>query len=227
MNIGIIVAMDKELELLLPQLERMSDITVDNALFYCGQFGDHELVVHQCGIGKVNAAMGTLTMIHNFEPDLVINTGVAGGNDRDIAIMDIVAAERVAYHDVWCGPETERGAVQGLPRFYYGDEDTLACLPELPELKRGLICSGDRFIDTIEDARAIKKMYPDVLAVDMESGAIAQVCYKLNTPFLSLRVISDSPGVGSTSNTVQYNDFWSDAPQHTFDVMRNLLQNLE
>ena len=61
MNIGIIVAMQKELDLLLPKLERMSDVNLDDADFYCGQLGDHELVVHQCGIGKVNAAMGALT----------------------------------------------------------------------------------------------------------------------------------------------------------------------
>ena len=226
MNIGIIVAMSKELDLLLPKLERMSDITVDNADFYCGQLGEHELVVHQSGIGKVNAAMGTLTMTHNFTPDLIINTGVAGGADPGVNVMDVVVGERVAYHDVWCGPEVEWGVVQGMPPYFQCDKEVIECLPKREYIKRGLICSGDKFIDTLDEVKAIKSNFPDVLAVDMESGAIAHVCYRLNTPFVSIRVISDSPGAG-TNNTVQYNDFWSEAPQHTFDIVKQLLLTLK
>lgn len=225
MNIGIIVAMQKELDLLLPKLERMSDVNLDDADFYCGQLGDHELVVHQCGIGKVNAAMGALTMIHNFTPDVVINTGVAGGADPEANIMDVVVGVRVAYHDAWCGPEVGWG-IQGLPQYFEADEKVVAALPQRPDIKRGLICTGDKFIDTLDEVKAIKAKYPEALAVDMESGAIAQVCYRLQTPFMSLRVISDSPGAGRT-NTVQYNDFWAEAPKHTFEIIRQLLLALK
>ena len=225
MNIGIIVAMSKELNLLLPKLEKMSDVNVDNADFYCGQLGSHEIVVHQSGIGKVNAAMGTLTMIHNFTPELIINTGVAGGAAPSINVMDIVAGATVAYHDAWCGPEVGWG-IQGMPQFFLGDSNILSRLPERPGLRKGLICSGDKFIDSLEEVKEIQRKYPDVLAVDMESGAIAQVCYRLHTPFLSLRVISDSPGANK-NNSAQYNDFWEEAPQQTFDIVRQLLLSLE
>ena len=79
MKIGIIVAMSKELNLLLPLLSDKSELTVNDIVFHCGTLHDKDVVVMQCGIGKVNAAIGALTMIDNFGPDLIINSGVAGG----------------------------------------------------------------------------------------------------------------------------------------------------
>ena len=71
----------------------------------------------------------------------------------------------------------------------------------------------------------IKGHFPDALAVDMESGAIAQVCYLSKVPFLALRVISDSPGA-SHDNTRQYLDFWADAPRETFMIVKDIINNL-
>ena len=98
-------------------------------------------------------------------------------------------------------------------------------MPIREDIKVGLICSGDQFIDTMDKVDNIKAKFPKVLAVDMESAAIAQVCYVRQVNFLSMRVISDSPGA-SHNNTQQYNDFWQDAPQHTFQVMRQLLLDI-
>ena len=225
MRIGIIAAMNKELELMLPMLQGHRRIEHEGFTFHDGTIGTHDVVMMQCGIGKVNAAMGTMAMISHFAPHKIINSGVAGGADKRVSVMDVVAGERVAYHDVWCGPECELGKVQGLPLYYRGDESLLALLPQRPDVKPGLICSGDQFIDKIEAVEAIKNNFPDALAVDMESGAIAQVCHVRQVPFLSLRVISDSPGA-SHDNTAQYVDFWSDAPQHTFALVKNLLSSL-
>jgi len=226
MKIAIIVAMAKELALLLPLLSGETNIEIAGKTFYQGTVGNHEVVVMQCGIGKVNAAMGTTLLISNFHPDCVINTGVAGGGDLSVSVMDIVAASQVAYHDVWCGPESELGRVQGLPLYYDCDSALLAALPNHPNLKKGLICSGDQFIDNIEQVKRIKSIFPQALALDMESGAIAQVCHVQHVPFLSLRVISDSPGA-SHNNTQQYTDFWESAPQQTFEVVRTLIHNLK
>jgi adenosylhomocysteine nucleosidase len=225
MKIGIIVAMRKELELLLPLLENKQETVIDGFMFYKGAVGKHQVVAMQCGIGKVNAAMGALTLINHFKPDKVINTGVAGGADKAVNVMDIVVGSQVAYHDVWCGPESPLGAVQGLPLYYEGDNDLSALMPIREDIKVGLICSGDQFIDTMDKVDNIKAKFPKVLAVDMESAAIAQVCYVRQVNFLSMRVISDSPGA-SHNNTQQYNDFWQDAPQHTFQVMRQLLLDI-
>ena len=193
--------------------------------FHCGKMGKHDVMVMQCGIGKVNAAMGTLMLVNNFAPNFVINSGVAGGADLSVNVMDVVAGARVAYHDVWCGPESELGQVQGLPLYFEGASRLLNLLPERDGIHKGLICSGDQFIDKKEDVDRIKGNFPDALAVDMESGAIAQVCYLNKVPFLALRVISDSPGA-SHDNTRQYLDFWTDAPQETFMLVKEMIKGL-
>ena len=225
MRIGIIVAMSKELDLLLPLLKNSEKSRMGGFEFHCGKVGRHDVMVMQCGIGKVNAAMGTLTLVNSFLPDFVINSGVAGGADSTVNVMDVVAGARVAYHDVWCGPESELGQVQGLPLYFEGAQRLLNLVPEREGIHKGLICSGDQFIDTLDAVTRIKGDFPEALAVDMESGAIAQVCYLNKVPFLALRVISDSPGA-SHDNTRQYLDFWTDAPQETCNIVKDMITRL-
>lgn len=225
MKIGIIVAMHKELELLLPLLHNSEESRMGGCEFHRGKVGRHDVIAMQCGIGKVNAAIGTLTLVNSFLPDFVINSGVAGGADKSVNVMDVVAGARVAYHDVWCGPESELGQVQGLPLYFKGSNRLLDLVPDRDGIHKGLICSGDQFIDTMDAVNRIKGNFPDVLAVDMESGAIAQVCHLNKVPFLALRVISDSPGA-SHDNTRQYLDFWSDAPQETFNLVKDIITRL-
>lgn len=225
MTIGIIVAMSKELNLLLPLLKNHSSSTIDQFCFHTGCIGDKQIVTMQCGIGKVNAAIGTLTMIKNFDVDLIINSGVAGGAAPSVNVMDIVVGAKVAYHDVYCGPESVIGAVQGLPLYYLPEQKLLDKIEPSSDIHFGLICSGDQFIDTIQQVQKIKSCFPEALAVDMESAAIAQTCHLFNKSFISIRVISDSPGA-SSNNTRQYSDFWNEAPQHTFAVVHQIINNI-
>lgn len=226
MRIGIIVAMDKELELLKPMLENMRVSESNGMSFYCGTIGVHRIAAMKCGIGKVNAAIGTVSMINTYSPELIINTGVAGGMNQ-VNVMDLVVGSQVCYHDVWCGfdGKSQHGQVQGLPLFFEGASKVIDKLPKQDDIHCGLIVSGDQFIDSIEQVNAILSNFPEALAVDMESGAIAQTCYLMKTPFVSMRVISDSPGAGH-NNTRQYNDFWGEAPAHTLAVVKELLLNL-
>jgi len=217
--------MRKELDLLMPLLHDSEESRMSGFEFYRGKVGKHDVMLMQCGIGKVNAAMGTLTLVNEFLPDYVINSGVAGGANPSINVMDVVAGARVAYHDVWCGPESEIGQVQGLPLYFEGAKRLLNLVPDRKDIHKGLICSGDQFIDKMDDVKRIKGNFPEALAVDMESGAIAQVCHLNKVPFLALRVISDSPGA-SHDNTRQYLDFWSDAPQETFLLVKDIIKNL-
>lgn len=226
MKIGIIVAMGKELKLLLPLIESLSTITLNDITFHRGKMGRHDVTAMQCGIGKVNAAIGTLTLIENFHPDLLINTGVAGGAGSAAGILDLVVADSIAYHDVWCGPGTEWGDAAGCPRYFHSvpEISALPCLNNNNKIKHGLICSGDIFISKAEEVARIKSLFPEVLAVDMESASIAQVCYLKNVPFFCARVISDTPG--GDDNIAQYENFWDDAPRHTFEALSNILSNI-
>lgn len=226
MKIAIIVAMESELALLLPLLDSEHTVEYKGFRFHCGHIGQHDIVVTKCGIGKVNAAVATVTLIDRFEPDLVINSGVAGGTTADTHPLDIVVATGVAYHDVWCGPGTVEGAVQGLPHILPVAPDvlTLECLTPARGLHHGLIASGDRFISTAAEVGHINSVVKGAVACDMESGAIAQTCLLREVPFACIRVISDTPG--QADNIAQYENFWGDAPRRTFGVIKQVIAAL-
>lgn len=213
--------MQSELDLVLKAL---SDIEKEDATLgtvYSGRMYGHDVVVTKCGIGKVNAAVGAMDMIAGHKPDLIINTGVAGGTGSDAKIGDVVLASAVAFHDTWCGPGTQRGAVQGLPEFFRPMHD-VERLAEAIGAKTGLVASGDIFVSELDDFRRVMAVRPDAAAVDMESGAIAQVCHLKDVPFLCLRIVSDTPGDGS--NEEQYVNFWEIAPDAVFSKLSSLLK---
>lgn len=176
-----------------------------------------------CGIGKVNAAIGATSIIEKNRPDAIISTGLAGAIDRSLHTMDIIVARQVAYHDVWCGEGNEYGQVQGYPRFFDADRElydkAMSLSVEGLSIKGGLQISGDQFINA-EDVPHLRGMYPEALSVDMESGALAQTCYRYGVPFISFRVISD----GCDEST--YNDFWTKAPENSFKVLKSFLDTL-
>lgn len=193
-----------------------------------GEIGNNHIVLMQCGIGKVNAAAGTTEMTRLFNPQCIISTGVAGGIDPKLKIMDVVASSRIVYHDVWCGMGNEYGQVQGLPTFFTGNrlllETAAALRAQESTIHCGLICSGDKFITDRKELDEIKKNFPTGLAVDMESGAIAQVCHLYGIPFISFRIISDTPGV--ENHWEQYTDFWGTIAERSFNVTKAYLDSL-
>lgn len=223
MKYGIIVAMQVELEMLLREMDGITEQTINGITYHHGRIGGSEVTATQCGIGKVNAAVGALTLIENFCPDAIINTGIAGGTGTGAGVLDVVIGTEVAYHDVWCGPGNARGQVQGLPERFSGATGhfNLASLTADPRVRTGLIASGDMFVSTPDDLARVLATQPEAIAVDMESGAIAQVCHLKGVPFLAIRVVSDTPGV--ENHLDQYGDFWSLAPQSTFGILRQLL----
>lgn len=221
--------MDKELALLRPLIADAATVSVNGFDFISGTIGRHDVVACKCGIGKVNAAIGALTLIENFHPAIVINTGVAGGTGAGTdpaRVLDVVLASEIAYHDVWCGPGTVRGQVPDYPARFACPlpADIRTSLVDELGVKEGLLASGDIFVDDPADLRRILDLYPDAKAVDMESAAIAQVCYRKDVPFVCLRVVSDTPGDGG--NAAAYDAFWVDAPARTFHSVERLLQLL-
>ncbi|MEG0796622.1 MAG: 5'-methylthioadenosine/adenosylhomocysteine nucleosidase [Odoribacter sp.] len=226
--IGIIVAMGVEFRLVEALLKDKKENQINGLCFVEGYFGNKQIVLMQCGIGKVCAAAGTVEMIRAYTLDCIINSGVAGGIDEILRVMDIVVAKEVVYHDVWCGEGNEMGQVQGLPPRFCVDERLYQIAVSLKSdvaLYGGLICSGDQFITNRSALEVIKKKFPDGLAVDMESGAIAQVCYMYHIPFLSCRIISDTPGK-LENHALQYKDFWEAAPEKSFEILKQLIENI-
>lgn len=224
MKIAIIVAMDKELEFLLPLISDKRNVKCDGMDIVEGRMGRHDVAVMKCGIGKVNAAISTSELVDMYHPDILINTGVAGGADSSMNVLDVFVADGVAYHDVWCGPDTIHGQAYGCPLIFKPSvpKELMAKLPE--SVKVGLICSGDKFITTEDEIKEIKSHFSEALAVDMESAAIAHVCDRKKVPFMVIRVVSDTPG--QAENISQYENFWTDAPTRTFDALSSIIKSL-
>ena len=219
--LGIIVAMGSELKMLLAEMSSVTEETANGTTYYKGNIGSRDIVAMQCGIGKVNAAVGALTLIERYSPEAIINTGIAGGTGGGADILDVVGGTEVGYHDVWCGPGNAPGQVQGLPERFAGATAMFGITQETPGVKLGLIASGDRFVSTPEELAALLATQPRAIACDMESGAIAQVCHLKQIPFLAIRVVSDTPG--AENHLDQYLDFWNVAPSRTFGILRQLL----
>ncbi len=224
MKIAIVVAMDKELSLLLEQLNNLEHKESDGLRYHIGRIGNNDILVSKCGIGKINAALNVQKFIDIFHPDLVINTGVAGGAGTRMQIGQLLVATEAAYHDTWCGFDSKEGQADGCPERFAADTGLIEKAKETldpNEVKYGLICTGDRFIDSPEEVARINGIYPDVMAVDMESAAIAHACHRNGVPFNVMRVVSDTPG--AEDNGSQYLDFWTKAPQTTFAALKKLL----
>lgn len=226
MKIGIIAAMSKEIALLLPLIEDCRECDIEGQNAYIGRIGHHEVCVMECGIGKVNAALSADALIRTFRPQLIVNSGVAGGADLSMKICDVLIADGAAYHDVWCGPGTEYGAAHGFPAILPTATDIVNKAREVlkDKVKFGLICSGDKFITSEDEIADIKHHFPSALAVDMESAAIGQTSSRHDVPFVILRAISDTPGSGE--NISQYENFWTEAPKNTFNTLQTLLRSI-
>lgn len=203
-----------------------------------GSLGGKQIVLRQCGIGKVNSALGAAELIKAFQPDCIISTGVAGGIDKCLDVMDVVVSSQIVYHDVWCGMGCDYGQVQGLPTFYQGEWKLVETALRLNEsnhqttkqpnnqttkIHAGLICTGDQFITNREELDKIKSHFPAGLAVDMESASIAQACHIYGVPFVSFRIISDTPGA-TDDHASQWENFWVEIANRSFGVTRQFLE---
>lgn len=227
MKIGIITAMSSEQKQLANQLENPTERKEGPFTYTEGTIKNNTIILMQCGIGKVNAAAGAVEMIRNFAPDYIISTGVAGGIDSCLNVMDVVVSSRIVYHDVWCGEGNAYGQIQGLPLYFTGNETLYQCAISLDTetaIHGGLICSGDKFITDRQELETIKANFPEGLAVDMESASIAQVCHLYEVPFISFRIISDTPG--AEKHLEQYKNFWGEMADRSFHVTEAFLKAL-
>ena len=227
MKIGIIAAMSSEYKQVAQLLEDKTEHTEGIYAYTEGKIKNNTIILTQCGIGKVNAAAGAVELIRNFQPDCIISTGVAGGIDRCLKVMDVVASQHIVYHDVWCGDGNAYGQIQGMPALFEGNPTLFDCAISLDTetaIHGGLICTGDKFITDREELDIIKGNFPEGLAVDMESASIAQVCYIYKVPFISFRIISDTPG--AENHWEQYTNFWGEMADRSFGVTKAFLDSL-
>ena len=215
-QIALITAMEKEFN----ALKSMYDFrqTPDGLQ---AQLGPDTVILVYAGIGKVNAAV-MAERLCRLGSSWVISLGVAGGLDASLRQGDTVISTRVCYHDVVCGEPYLKGQIPQLPPYF----ETPAALPALMEdtVKVGLIVTGDQFVTDAAGLLRIKGDFPDALAVDMESAAIAHVCYLNQVRFLSVRMISDVVGV--PCQVESYHKFWETCPAMLAERTAKLLDIL-
>jgi len=215
--------------------ERVEDLlniqkreNVNHLNFLISQFGENTIILAESGIGKVNASITTLEMIKNYAPDCIISTGLAGSLSSLVSVLDVVIGEKLAYHDVDCTDlNYEYGEIPKYPVYYESDKKLLDLANTFMDGKHihgGLICSGDQFISSKERIEDIMKKFPSTLAVEMESCAIAHVCYLYKVPYICFRVISDIPG--TENHIASCEDFENVMTSKSFEIIQKVLESM-
>ena len=198
MKLGIIGAMEQEVETLLEQMENKTAFAKAGSTFYEGKLAGLDAVVVQCGIGKVNAALCVQILCDCFSVTHVVNTGIAGSLSADLDIGDLVISRDAMYHDFDCVHfGYPMGKVPGMDVVAFPADETLADLAYAAaeevnpgHTRRGRVASGDCFVAD----KAVKDRIIDItgaLCTEMEGAAIAQTAYRNGVPFVIIRAISD------------------------------------
>ena len=228
-KLGIIGAMTVEVETLKEQMQSLTESRRAGMTFYEGTLEGLPVVVVQCGVGKVNAALCVQILCDCFGVTHVVNTGIAGSLCAELDIGDLVVSRDAMYHDFTCSafgyPE---GQVPGMPQTYDADEQLMACAFAAAEqvnpghTKVGRVASGDQFVSE----KALKEKIISLtgaLCTEMEGAAIAHAAYRNEVPFVILRAISDK---ADDSADMDYPTFEKIAAHRCAEVARTLAKQL-
>lgn len=230
-KIGIIGAMDLEVEKLIEAMEVKEKVEYATRTFYTGTLEGTEVVLARCGVGKVNAGTCVQMMVDKFGITGIINTGVAGSLDEKIDIGDIVLATNAVYHDMEAiAFGYERGQVPQMEVFDFPTSPELvkiaeeACKKVNSEVKvfKGRIASGDQFIAGKEIKNNIKTWF-NPLCVEMEGAAMAHVAYLNGINCLIIRAISDK---ADDSAEMDYPTFERKAAVHCAAMVQEMMRNM-
>ena len=227
MVIGIVAAMKVEMQIILENLNDVSEERFIGTSFYRGFLNDNEIVICESGVGKVNASIATTVLINNYDVNLIINTGIAGGLDG-AKNRDVIIASGLMYHDFDIRIfGYDFGQVPGLPKVFPVNPELITIVKSILNklkigYKEGLILSGDRFIldkKGLEEVKNIK-----ALAVEMEGTAIAHVAVKAGVDFIVLRYISDE--VGAENQEEDYLSFEKEMSERSARICLKLIENI-
>ncbi|ORM66737.1 5'-methylthioadenosine/S-adenosylhomocysteine nucleosidase [Pantoea rwandensis] len=229
MKAGIIGAMEQEVTLLRDKIENRQTLTLAGCEIYTGTLNGVEVALLKSGIGKTAAALGTTLLLELCKPDVIINTGSAGGLAPTLKVGDIVVSDEVRYHDADVTAfGYEPGQMAGCPAAFAADEKLIAAAEQVIKqldlnAVRGLVVSGDAFINGAEPLARIRSTFPQAIAVEMEATAIGHVCHQFKVPFVVVRAISD---VADKESHLSFDEFLSVAAKQSSLMVENLLAQL-
>lgn len=210
--IGIIAAMQEEMEAIKIEMTEIEEIQHKDIIFYIGKLSDKNCILVKSGVGKVNAARITQLLIDKYLPKMIINVGSAGGLKDNVKCGDIIVGKELVQHDFDITAfGHEKGYITDLGKSFYSDNDLIEKAYKIItniskqdyNVKIGKIASGDTFFTSMKKAeKLIKDFNSD--CVEMEGAAIAQVCYLEETPFICIRSISDTP---NENNNIEFDKY--------------------
>ena len=229
-KVGIIVAMEEELEHILNITNEIEEKEISGLNFKLGKIEKKNVVLVKCGVGKVNAARVTQILIDEFNVEYVINVGSAGALNPLLNIGDIVIGEKLVQHDFDITAfDHDKGYITGVGDYIYSDntltekfKQTVNKLLEKEyKIKVGIIATGDIFCTDVEMKNKIYSKF-DADCVEMEGAAVAQVCYLDKIPFIVIRSISDSP---NGKNEIDFDKFVDLASKRCAIILKEFLRN--
>jgi adenosylhomocysteine nucleosidase len=228
--------MENEIVLLRSAMEDAESEFAGGFEFIIGKLKQKPVVLLRCGIGKVNAAVGCALLIHQYKPDLVINTGSAGGLDPGLKFGDVIISDGLIHHDTDVTAfDYVPGQIPGMPAVFPVPEDLIRRAEQaVDQLKqenqlpprfnhvRGLIGSGDVFMHEPERIAAVRRLFPALKAVEMEGAAIAHTCALFSVPALIIRALSDIAG---SESPVAFREFLPVASKHSAEIVRRIIRD--
>ncbi|MGE6375461.1 5'-methylthioadenosine/S-adenosylhomocysteine nucleosidase [Peribacillus muralis] len=231
MKVAIIGAMEEEVTILRDKLEGLEQVTIAGSEFNTGNLNGVEVILLKSGIGKVNAAMSTAVLLERFKPDAIINTGSAGGYHPELNVGDVVISTEVRHHDVDVTVfGYEYGQVPQLPAAFISNEKLFALAEEAAkeiqdiQVAKGLIVTGDSFMNDPVRVEFVRGKFTDLYAVEMEAAAIAQVAYQFQTPFVIIRSLSDIAGKESN---ISFDKFLETAALHSAELILKMVGKMK
>ncbi|MCB9362142.1 5'-methylthioadenosine/adenosylhomocysteine nucleosidase [Candidatus Woesearchaeota archaeon] len=229
MKIGIIGAMETEIQMYLEHLQDRNELAWHEFTFYTGRFEGIDVVVAKSGVGKVFATMVAQFLITHFSVDKIIVSGVAGSLDPLLNIGDVILSKDCIHHDMDATPLFERGRIPYTDyKVFKADEGLLAegLTAQIAghTIKTGRILTGDQFFNHADkDSHPYLKDEFQGDCIEMEGAAIAQVCTVLSVPFLIVRTISDRADSDAAED---YNTFKDIVAHNSFQIIRHIVKRL-
>lgn len=227
--IGIICAEQEELNAIIKIAENTKTVKFKSFEFILGKILNKECVFALSGCGKVNSAICTQTMIIEYNPEMILNIGVAGSISPKTTINDLVIADgSIQYdYDVSIFPNRKKGQISGFDFVkFVCDKNIVAslikCSNEIKNIKThvGTVLTGDKFINSKKISDNLKNEF-DGIACEMEAASIAQVCYINNVPFGIIKSISDN---ADKSSYVDFPEFIKTASNNTAVLLKKFIE---
>lgn len=227
--VGIIGAMDEEVELLIKEMKNKKVYNYTKMNFYQGKINTKDVVIVRCGIGKVNAAVCTQVLLDKFDIKYVINTGIAGSLDNSIDIGDIVLSRNSIQYDMdvrafgYNIGQVPRMDVLSFDSSEYLIRKTSDVCENIGINNFiGTVVTGDTFVSDNNHKERLKKEFSG-LCTEMEGAAIGHVCYLNDIEFIIIRSISDK---ADDSSSLDYKEFEKIAISNSVNIVNNLLKEI-